>query len=319
MYKYCDIERLGHEENLNILDYPEDELVVEEKLDGGNGSFFLDLDNSIHYCSRNRDLTAEKDNDKTFIEQRRWLEKKLIGKKLNSELVYYGEWMQKHTINYGTEIDKFVLFDVKTKDGAFGKPPLFLSRKAKERIAEELDLPLIKLLWTGKVKEFKTLSMEDMLKGSAYYDGDKEGIVIKSYARTNIWGRQLFAKIVNEKFKEVNHAKFGTLIKQDNSDTQKIVDTFFTPARIEKNINKLVNEFNVPLDRRLMQKLPLMVIEDVFKEETREVMRFNTLNLGFLKKKVAERCLKIIDAKTNPIKLILGEKIEQQWQATEKQ
>lgn len=315
MYKYIDIERLGHEENVEILNYDEDEIVVEEKLDGGNGSFFLADDGIIHYCSRNRDLTAEKDNDKTFIEQRLWLEKKLEHKKLNSELIYYGEWMQKHTINYGENIEKFILFDIRTKEGAFGKHPMFLTRKAKEKIAKELDLPLIKLLWSGKVKDFKKLSFNDLLTGSAYYNGDKEGIVIKSYRRTNVWGRQLFAKIVNEKFKEVNHAKFGTLIKNDNSDTQKILDTFFTSARIEKNINKLVYEYNRSLDRTLMQFLPMMVIEDVFKEETKAIMRYKTLNLSSLKKCVAQSCLKILDNKINPIKIVAGGETAEQWRA----
>ena len=56
--KYPDIERLGHEDNKDIFKFQEDTLVIEEKVDGGNGSFwFDDEDKTIHFGSRNRDLT----------------------------------------------------------------------------------------------------------------------------------------------------------------------------------------------------------------------------------------------------------------------
>ena len=83
---------------------------------------------------------------------------------------------------------------------------------------------------------FKLLNIDDFLKGSAYYDGDKEGFVLKNYGRCNVWGRQMFAKVVAERFKESNHAKFGTLIKRDTSDTQKLFDETVTDARIEKKV-----------------------------------------------------------------------------------
>ena len=46
--KYPDIERLGHEDNKDILNFGEDTLVIEEKVDGGNGSFWLEED-GIHF------------------------------------------------------------------------------------------------------------------------------------------------------------------------------------------------------------------------------------------------------------------------------
>ena len=38
--KYPDIERLGSEDNRDILNFGEDTLVIEEKVDGGNGCFW---------------------------------------------------------------------------------------------------------------------------------------------------------------------------------------------------------------------------------------------------------------------------------------
>ncbi|KKK51762.1 hypothetical protein LCGC14_3111670, partial [marine sediment metagenome] len=46
--RYPEIERLGSEDNKDILLFPEDTLVIEEKVDGGNGSFWLEED-GIHF------------------------------------------------------------------------------------------------------------------------------------------------------------------------------------------------------------------------------------------------------------------------------
>ena len=58
--KYPDIERLGHDDNREILMFGEDMLFIEEKVDGGNGSFWLEEDGT-HFGSRSRDLTLEND------------------------------------------------------------------------------------------------------------------------------------------------------------------------------------------------------------------------------------------------------------------
>jgi hypothetical protein len=115
--------------------------------------------------------------------------------------------------------------------------------------------------------------------------------VIKNYKRCNVWGRQIFGKFVNTDFKEVNHAVFGS-VKKDTSDTMKVVETCFTPARIRKMINKLVIEGGQPLTLGLMSVLPVAVIKDVFKEETDWLTKnCKTLHIDTLKQKVAKLCL----------------------------
>jgi len=71
MLKYVDIERLGTEENESIFAYPDDELIIEEKIDGGNASFFIE-NGLIHMCSRSRDLVSDRD-EKTFSKERKYL------------------------------------------------------------------------------------------------------------------------------------------------------------------------------------------------------------------------------------------------------
>lgn len=296
MYKYCDIERLGTPENEGMLSINEDIIEISEKVDGGNGSIFLHEDGTIHECSRNRDLTAEQDNEKTFGEQRKWL-REHIKDKLNPDYVYYFEWMQKHTIDYGKEIPGVIGYDIRVKEGAFGKPPMFLQPEQREREFNRIGLPTIKCLFNGTVKEFKALNVNDFLKGSAYYDGDREGIVIKNYGRCNVYGRQMFGKIVNKRFKETNHAKFGTLIKRDISDTQKLFDATVTDARIEKVLNKLLNEGGQLLEMKLMQFLPMAIVDDIFKEESRLICKSKVFYPDIFKKLVAQKCVILIQEK----------------------
>src|SRR3990167_9113252 len=111
--KYPDIERLGHDDNREILMYGEDTVVIEEKVDGGNGSFWLEEDGQVHFSSRNRDLTLEQDT-KTFQSFQIQLREHLNGKELNPDYLYYIEWMQLHTIKY-TKVPPFIGLDIRLK------------------------------------------------------------------------------------------------------------------------------------------------------------------------------------------------------------
>jgi hypothetical protein len=296
MISYCDIERIGTPENEGMFSINEDIIEITEKVDGGNGSIFLDESGLIHECSRHRDLTAEIDNEKTFINQRKAL-RAMLKDKLNPEYIYYFEWMQKHTINYCDKVPAVIGYDIRVKEGAFGKPPMFLQPEEREREFDRVGIPKINVLFRGTVKEFKEKTIDEFLKGSAYYDGDREGIVIKNYGRCNVYGRQMFGKIVNERFKETNHAKFGTLIKRDTSDTQKLFDATVTDARVEKALNKLLNEGGQLLEMKLMQFLPMAIVDDVFKEESRLICKAKVFYPDVFKKLVAEKCVMIIQNK----------------------
>lgn len=293
LVKYCDIERINTPENSSMFDHAEDEIVIEEKVDGGNGCFWLE-EGKLHVASRNRDLTSEND-EKTFSAQREQLVKLLEGKPLNPNFRYYIEWMAKHTISYGN-VHAVIGLDIMPIEGAFGKKPYFLGRKAKQDAFAAIGIPCVHLKGTYKVKELNEDIYKNLTEKSAYYDGKPEGIVLKNYGRENVWGRQMFAKIVLDEFKETNRAVFGGL-KKDTSDTVKIVETYCTEARVRKRILALTTEGGMPLDRSLMQKLPVSVCHDIFKEETADMLRnFKDISIPTLKQMVAKRCLAQIDA-----------------------
>lgn len=291
--KYIDIERLGHEDNLDILKYSDDVIIVEEKVDGGNGCFWLE-DDGIHLGSRNRDLTTEGDL-KTFAKQRQTLLALLNGKELNKDYYYYVEWMQLHTIKYSRAPD-VIGIDIRHKRDADAEGPgLFLGRGLREREFERLGIENVPIIWTGKSDELKKLNVMDLIPDSKYYDGKAEGIVIKNYCRKAAMGNhQIYAKVVREEFKELNKAVFGG-VKGKDSDTSKIFDEFFTDARINKVILKQINEFNRPLEMGLMKFVPNEVIKDVLKEEFQGIFeKYRFIDFKELKDKVSKKCVLLI-------------------------
>ena len=121
-----------------------------------------------------------------------------------------------------------------------------------------------------------------------------EGLVIKNYNRQNMYGRQIFAKIVNEDFKETNRAVFGK-VKQDTGDTSNLVKLFCNEARIKKKVLYLINEEGFAMDRKLMKKLPILVCMDILKEEYGYLLKIKTLHIHIFKQLVAKECLYYID------------------------
>lgn len=298
--KYPDIERLGHDDNREILMYGDDTLVIEEKVDGGNGSFWIEEDGLIHFGSRNRDLTIEND-DKAFERQHIQLKEHLQkiqeeGIKINPDYFYYIEWMAVHTIKY-TSVPFVIGFDIRMKramnESDFG---LFLGRDTREQEFKRLKIENVPIIWRGKVSDLKKLNIRELIPKSKYYDGWAEGIVIKNYCRKAREGNhQLYAKLVRDEFKEDNKAVFGN-IRQTTSDTQKIVEEFCTDARIRKAVLKFVNEDSLPLDLRLMQKVPTYIIKDILKEEFTTIYdKYKFIDFKEMKTKIPKLCLRVIN------------------------
>ena len=297
--KYPDIERLGHEDNQDILMFGDDNIVIEEKVDGGNGSFWIDKDEQIHFGSRNRDLTTDGDQ-KAFALQQIKLREHLSelesqGIKINPDYLYYMEWMQRHTINY-TAVPYVIGFDIRMRHNVEGTGyGLFLAREAREQEFNRIGIENVPLVWSGKVSDLKKMNIIELIPRSKYYEGMAEGIVIKNQSRKHPReNHQIYAKIVREEFKEDNRAVFGN-IRGGTSDTTKVVEEFCTEARIRKAILKFVNEDNIPLDMKLMQVVPSYVIKDIVKEEFGEIFsKYKFLDFKEMKQRVPKKCISII-------------------------
>lgn len=299
--RYPEIERLGSDENKDILLYPEDTLVIEEKVDGGNGSFWIDDDSgSIHFGSRNRDLTVEND-DKAFIWARNYLADHLMsitdrsGIRINADYIYYCEWMETHTIRY-TNAPQVIGIDIRLKRAKNQEGEgLFLGRDTRAAEFDRLGIENVPLVWRGTTADLKKLVIRDLIPKSKYYDGMAEGIVIKNYCRKAPEGNhQLYAKLVRDEFKEDNKAMFGS-VKNKMSDTTKLVERFCTDARIRKAVLVYLNEDKMPLSLRLMALVPHYVMMDIFEEETAVILKeYKFLDIKDFRVGVTKKCLRVI-------------------------
>ena len=221
---------------------------------------------------------------------------KLFAKYLNPDYIYYGEWCRKHTINYDwATMPKFIGFDIRnTITGNF------LPYAAMAEEFGRLGLPVVPLIARIKAEELDPTRLENFIGKSAYYDGLMEGIVIKNYFRKNVYGRQLFAKVVRQEFKEANIAAFGGGIKDVKDDTTKFIQAFYTEARIRKAVLRLTMDYNdvaaLPMSRKLMEHLPKNVIEDIMKEEAWVIVKeFETINFDRVRKVAPKFCLQVLD------------------------
>jgi len=124
--------------------------------------------------------------------------------------------------------------------------------------------------------------------------GFGEGIVIKNYDFYNRCGRQVWAKIVTNEFKEKNAKTFGAPSIQTNKMIEEeIVDHYCTPALIEKEYAKIVNAN----DGWRSQYIPMLlstVFHELVTEETWNIVKkmkmptinyktLNTLVIGKIK------------------------------------
>lgn len=293
--KYIDIERLGHEDNKDIFLSGEDTLVVEEKVDGGNGSFWLE-DDGIHFGSRNRDLTLENDT-KMFEGFQKQLREHLANIKeiINPNYIYYFEWMQKHTISY-TKAPFVIGFDIRIKHSANSEDSgLFLGRDAREQEFNRLQIENVPLVWRGSVNDIKKMEIRELIPKSKYFDGMAEGIVIKNYCRKHPHqNHQLYAKLVRDEFKEDNKAVFGN-VRNKSSDTSKIIQEFCTDARIRKAVLLHIDNGD-KLELKLMAKVPHYVIQDMFKEEILAIIdKYKFIDLKEIRQKVPKLCLNVLN------------------------
>ena len=123
-HKYHKIKQLGDEENKDIFLVPTDQIAIEEKVDGANFRFII-KDVKIIFGSRTQQLTSDEGEEtnisKNFqrcvkhILETVWSNIDITESPLFKSLIFYGENMVKHTMNYDWEkMPPFLGFDILT-------------------------------------------------------------------------------------------------------------------------------------------------------------------------------------------------------------
>ncbi len=171
--KYPRMQHLA--EALDILD---NNVNVFEKMDGGN-SQVRKIKGRIICGSRARFLLRERDLAQPWFKNfQRWALSNYSFYNLPENLVVYGEWLSRHTIDYNPEfIDKFFLIDLYNIN-----KKMFLHYDEAKQTVEDLeieDVLTLNELARGMVTKNQ---LEKLALGkSDYSDGSREGVVIKDY------------------------------------------------------------------------------------------------------------------------------------------
>lgn len=297
--KYHKIKRLGDEENKDIFLNPDEDIIIEEKVDGGNLRILI-KDGKLIFGSRTQQLTSDEGEDiKVEKNFRRCVEfvrdtLKDIDLKPFNNLMLIGECMVRHTLNYDWDkIPPFLGFDIYNLE--IGE---YVDYDMMIEIFNLLRLPIVPLIKRCKASEIGEIN-DDLVPISKYAPKDNpnqkaEGCVIKNYKR------QIFAKYVRDKFKENNSKMFGgnpKYNKQEDTNNDEIVFKYCTNARIEKCIFKLIDLGN-KLEMALMKKLPTMVYNDIMEEEWKEITnpkKRNKIDFYNLNKLITKRCLSVLE------------------------
>lgn len=233
---YQHIERLGSDETDGILN---GKFYIFPKIDGTNGCCYLDDNGELKCGSRNRELTLEKDNA-GFYRAMLLNENIIRYLKCNPSHILYGEWLIKnHIKTYKDDAwRKFYVFDIyDTQSNSY----LPYDRYAE--ILKSYNIDFIPLLFIGDISYTKNdldILLNKYLTANTYLlkdnSGVGEGIVIKNYNYHNKYGRQTWAKVVTDEFK--NRQK----TKQQNNDIsfeQIITNKYLTTTVLEKEFLKL--------------------------------------------------------------------------------
>lgn len=288
-HKYSKIKAIDSEDVKNIFSDKSDVIVIEEKMDGANFRFMI-KDKKVIFGSRTQELDSEniQNNWKRCVNYILEKTHQNINNECYDNYIFYGECMIKHSMNYDWDkIPPFLGFDVRDK-----KTLQFLDLDQAMALFEDLDLDFVPIIDIKEAKDIKDLS-EDLVPESKYADlksQDKkaEGIVFKNYEK------QLFAKLVREKFKEVNREHFGGGKKYAETDDERICAMFCTNARIDKIIFKLLDSGEI-LELKLMEKLPRAVIEDIYEEHWKDICFSRwSVNFNNIRKLITKRCLAVL-------------------------
>jgi hypothetical protein len=287
--KYQHIERFGTDE-VDGIEYGN--CYVFYKIDGTNSSVWLDENGNIACGFRTRTLSLENDND-GFMDHviNNDNIKNYLQKHPNHRL--YGEWLVKHSLStYRTDAwRQFYVFDVcldKEIDIEFnksGQDVEYIPYEIYQPLLEKFNInyvPPVAIIKNGKYDDF--IKLLDKTGQFLIEDGKGkgEGIVIKNYSFYNKFGRQTWAKIVCNEFKEVHHKAMGAPeLNGALIDEERIVNEFVTDSFVEKEYQKLLYNGNMWSSKRIPELLNKIYYTLISEEMWNIIKKFKNPKINF--------------------------------------
>lgn len=259
IHSYPSVYNIGHKLILNIF---EDDVLLEEKVDGSQFSMLLDAD-GLHMRSKGAEIFADAP-EKMFnkaVETAKNLD-------LHHGWVYRCEYLQKpkhNTLCYERVPDKnLILFDINVGD------EIYLSYEEKMAEAERLGLEIVPQIYYGKIENaevFKTMLNRISVLGGT----DIEGIVVKNYNKFTPDKKAMFGKFVSEKFKEVHGGEWRKNNPTGGDVVNDLILRYRTPARWMKAVQHLRDEGTLEQSPRDIGNLIKEIQVDVKKECEEEI------------------------------------------------
>lgn len=263
---YPSIYNLGHASIANLL---KGEVIVEEKIDGSQFSFYKSQDGELQCRSKGAQINMLAPEG-MFDSAIKTVQE--LASKMHCGYTYRGEFLQKPKHN-ALAYDRIpakhiILFDVNSG------LETYLSREEKEACAAELGLEIVRQLFVGRIEDVQ--QFRALLDTESVLGGQKiEGVVIKPKLY-DLFGRDkkcLMGKFVSEAFREV-HSKTWDLehkTKSSGDIIQNLAVQYGTCARWQKAVIHLKERAQIqqsPQDIGLLMK---EVPEDVLKECESEI------------------------------------------------
>ena len=266
--KYTDIIRYGKSSTQGVIKEG-DIISITEKIDGANASFTYDVDNPLGVSCYSRRLPLT--NDNTLRGFYGWVNENIvpIKEKLNPRYRYIGEWLVSHKIQYQEDkYYQFYMFSIWDEE-----TERYLSDDIVISEAERLGLKTVEYFYQGEFISYEHMSSFIGKSNMTKVPNMGEGIVVKNSNYFDNFGKQVFVKLVSEKFAEVQKQK---LPKNPNINEKEvaIIKSILTKPRVEKLMLKLVDEglmtkedFVIENMGKLLKLLGNRVLEDMVKEE----------------------------------------------------
>lgn len=283
--KYTDVIRYGKSGTQDVLQKG-DYISITEKIDGANASFCLDkaTDLGVAAFSRNNQV-GEHNTLRGFYD---WVVKSIvpIKDKLNPNYRYYGEWLVSHKVVYRQDqYNNFYMFSI--WDEQKGE---YLSDEIVKSEAVRLGIQTTTYFYEGEYVSFEHIMSFVGKSDRTLEPNTGEGVVVKNVTYKRGDGKQVFVKLVSERFAEVQKQK---LPKNPNLEDEHkgLIDSVVTTPRIEKIINKMVDEdvlregYNIEDMSTILRNLGQLVFDDIIKEEYDMI---KDLEEKILKKKIGK-------------------------------
>lgn len=284
--KYTDIIRYGKSNTQGVIKEG-DMISITEKVDGANASFTVDNSNPLGVSCYSRRLILGEGN--TLQGFYGWVEENIIPikDKLQPKFRYIGEWTTPHKIQYREEYTKtFLLFSIWDDDTERYLPDEIVQHEAKR-----LGLKTVEYFYYGEFISYEHMSSFIGKSNITKEPNTGEGIVVKNVDYFDRSGKQVFVKLVSERFAEIQKQK---LPKNPNifATETAIIKSILTKPRVDKLMHKLVDEelltrdeFEIENMGKLLKLLGNRVYEDMIKEESESLNQFEEV---FLKKQIGK-------------------------------